>query len=139
MDEQVELAQGELRPPRPAAHPAGGEVDREGPTTIGGSRSVAHGSARRSTASTRATSSRGRERLDDVVVGAELQADDPVGLLALRGQQDHRAAAVAAARRRRMTSNPSMPGQHDVEHHQVGALLGGAVERVDAVAATRVS
>ena len=52
-----------------------------------------------------------RERLDDVVVGAEPQADHPVGLLALGGQQDHRdPRSRPESRMRRITSRPSMPG-----------------------------
>ena len=38
----------------------------------------------------------GRERLRDVVVRAELEADDPVGLLAARRQQDDREATSAS-------------------------------------------
>ena len=38
----------------------------------------------------------GAERLGDVVVGADLQAQDPVVLVAARGQHDHRAASAAA-------------------------------------------
>ena len=51
-----------------------------------------------------------RERLGHVVVGAELQAEHPVGLLAERGQHDDRQRPGRAARSRRHTSSPSMPG-----------------------------
>ena len=40
----------------------------------------------------------GREGLDHVVVGAAAQADEPIGLLAARGQQDHRRPACPAVR-----------------------------------------
>ena len=57
------------------------------------------------------------ERLGQVVVGAHLQADDAVGLVAARGQHDHRdfrlRAQLAAQRQ------PVVAGQHHVEHDQV--------------------
>ena len=50
----------------------------------------------------------GAERLDDVVVGAELQAGDPVGLVAARGEDDDRdASSRAGARGRRRGRRPS--------------------------------
>ncbi len=63
-----------------------------------------------------------RERLGDVVVGAELEADDAVGLLAAGGEHDHRQVALRpdpAAER-----EPVRSRQHHVEHDQVrrGAL-----------------
>ena len=77
-----------------------------------------------------------RERLDDVVVGAEPQPDDAVGLLAARGQQDdRRVVAGAASRTRRMTSRPSIPGSMRSSTMRSGAQLldgrhrGVAVDR----------
>ena len=60
-----------------------------------------------------------RERLRDVVVGAELEPDDPVGLLAACGEQDHgqaRAAADPAAE-----LQPVRARQHHVEHDELGS------------------
>jgi cob(I)alamin adenosyltransferase len=63
----------------------------------------------------------GRERLDDVVVGAELQADDAVGLLATRRQQDHGDVAVLAQPRHHLQAVEA--GQHHVEHDEVRPVL----------------
>src|SRR3954447_23489558 len=79
-----------------------------------------------------------RERLDDVVVGAEAQADDAVGLLALGGEQDDRRRAVVLALA--ALAQPAHhleavdAGQHEIEHDEVGPLLGGELERPLAVA-----
>ena len=62
----------------------------------GSSGAVTVPAARRSTALTRAVSSRGRERLGDVVVGAELEPDDAVVLVAARGEHDHRNRRLGA-------------------------------------------
>ena len=62
----------------------------------------------------------GREGLDHVVVGAAAQADEAVGLLAARGEQDHRRPAGRAARaaapsprsrRSRAASRRARPGR----------------------------
>ena len=61
----------------------------------------------------------GAERLDDVVVGAELEPDDPVGLLAARREDDDR-----DARRRAQLAADVEPGavrEPDVEQDEVGA------------------
>ena len=82
-----------------------------------------------------------RERLRHVVVRAELEADDPVGLLAPCGQQDDR--QVGARPDPAAELEPVDPRQHDVEDHEPRALGleqlpgGGAVaglERAEAVA-----
>ena len=53
----------------------------------------------------------GAERLDHVVVGADLQADDAVGLVAARGEHHDRQAARARSRRSSAhTVSPSRPG-----------------------------
>jgi len=72
-----------------------------------------------------------RERLGDVVVGPELQAQDLVDLLGLGGQHDDRHAAA----------RPQTPadleavdlGQHQVEHDEVDRALVEAVEGLLAV------
>ena len=72
-----------------------------------------------------------RERLRHVVVGAELEADDPVGLLAARGQQDHgqvRARPDPAAER-----EPVGAGQHHVEHDEVRRIALEQLARAVAV------
>ena len=69
-----------------------------------------------------------RERLRDVVVGAELEADDPVGLLVAGGQHDHRhgrALAHLAA-----DVEPVHPGQADVEHDDADRVARQLDERV---------
>ena len=74
------------------------------------------------------------ERLRHVVVRAELEPDDPVGLLAARGQHDHgqlRARADPPAELQAVRS-----GQHDVEHHEVGRLA--LDERTGVVAVVRL-
>ena len=60
------------------------------------------------------------ERLDHVVVGAVLQADHPVGLLAERGQHDHRHGRGPAQLPAHLES--VHPGQHQIEHEQVGLV-----------------
>ena len=61
-----------------------------------------------------------RERLDDVVVGAEPQADHAVGLLALRGQQDHRDPIAVLLAQPAHHLEPVEPGKHQVEHDEIG-------------------
>ena len=60
-----------------------------------------------------------RERLGDVVVGADLEPDDLVDLLVLGGQQDdrHRAAGADVA----ADVEPGAARHHDVEDQQVEA------------------
>jgi hypothetical protein len=75
-----------------------------------------------------------RERLDDVVVGAEPQPDDAVGLLAARGQQDDRKARARPA----LVERPQPPhhlqpveaGEHQVEDHEVRPAVARQLERV---------
>ena len=61
-----------------------------------------------------------RERLRHVVVGAELEPDDPVGLLASRGEHDHRELRAGADPPAQLEAVRS--GQHQVEHDEVGPL-----------------
>ena len=50
------------------------------------------------------------ERLGDVVVGAQLQAEHAVDLVVAGGHEQHRRPVVRPARSRRQTSTPSSPG-----------------------------
>ena len=68
----------------------------------------------------------GAERLDDVVVGAELEAQHPVGLVAAGGEHDHRHALVGAQLAQQVEARAV--GEHDVEEHEVGALAAGDLE-----------
>ncbi len=72
----------------------------------------------------------GRERLDDVVVGAELEADDPVDLLAASGQHDDRHVRGLAHLPAEVP--PVTVGQHHVEQDHVG--LGSLARRLRASA-----
>ena len=72
-----------------------------------------------------------RERLGDVVVGPHLEAEDLVDLVVLGGEHDDR--HLAAAAQPPADLDPVELRQHDVEHDQVEALLGEAVERLAAV------
>ena len=68
----------------------------------------------------------GAERLDDVVVGAELEAQHAVGLVAAGGEHDHRHALVGAQLAQQVEARAV--GEHDVEEHEVGALAAGDLE-----------
>ena len=80
-----------------------------------------------------------REGLGDVVVGAELEPDDPVGLFAARRQHDH--GQVAARPDPPAQRQPVGAGQHHVEDDEVGWAAfdqlprGVAVARLDRVKA----
>ena len=101
---------------------ARGEVERCGPNATVPSSAGAPGATRspcrRSTAWMRATSSRGLNGLREVVVGAHLEADDAIDVLALGGQHDdrHRLAGAAQAPAH---GKAVLAGQHEVEHDQV--------------------
>ena len=68
------------------------------------------------------------EGLDDVVVGAELEPDDPVGLRPAGGDHDDR--DVRAAPQLSADVAAVAVGQAQVEQHEVGPLLGGGAQRV---------
>ena len=81
-----------------------------------------------------------RERLDEVVVGAELERVDPVVLGAARADDDDRRADPLAARL--LDHAPAVDaGEHQVEHADVGLLVaepgepGLAVRDADGVEA----
>src|SRR3954454_12843327 len=61
----------------------------------------------------------GAERLDDVVVGAELEPDHSVGLLAAGGQHDDRHLRLAPDLAADVVAGPV--GEHEVEQDEVGA------------------
>jgi hypothetical protein len=54
-----------------------------------------------------------RKRLRDVVVGSELEPDDPIGLLDARGEEDHRQLGPAPNPPAEL--EPVGPREHDVE------------------------
>ena len=55
-----------------------------------------------------------RERLADIIVGAELEPDHAIGLVAARGQHDDR-DAVAGIAQPAQDRQPIEPGHHHVE------------------------
>ena len=61
------------------------------------------------------------EGLGDVVVGAELEAEDAVDLVAARGEHDDR--DVRGGAQVLAMSSPDLPGQHHVEDDEVGLDL----------------
>jgi hypothetical protein len=77
-----------------------------------------------------------RERLGDVVIGAQLESGDPVGLLTERRQHDDR-CAVGLESQTPADLQPVEAGQHDVEDHEVGAAARVLVERGDPVGGQR--
>ena len=72
-----------------------------------------------------------RERLRDVVVGAQLEPDHLVELVVARGQHDdrHRARGAEALADLQAVE----PRQHDVEHDEVDRLLRELAQRLLAV------
>src|SRR5882762_9052015 len=61
------------------------------------------------------------EGLNDVVVGAELEAHYPVGLVVLAGDDDDRGRALLADLARKL--HAVLSGKAQVEHHQVDSVL----------------
>ena len=136
--EQVELARGQPQrlPPFVTSRV---RVDDE-PVVREALLAAPSGSARRSTVRTRRQLAR-RERLRHVVVGAELETDDPVGLLAAGRQHDHRQARARADPAAEL--EPVRPGQHEVEHDEARRVAldelarpapVGRLERLEALA-----
>ena len=76
---------------------------------------------RRRSARTRATSSARTERLDQVVVGAQFEADDAVLHLAFGGQHDDGHVGIVADGAADALAWHA--GKHEVEHHQVEVVL----------------
>ena len=83
-------------------------------------------SRRRSSARMRPSSSRGRERLRDVVVGADLEPLEQILLRVARRQHDDRHAAARADAPADL--GPAEPGQHRVEEHEVDGLVECGVD-----------
>ena len=66
------------------------------------------------------------ERLDHVVVGADLEADHAIDLLALRRAHDHRDVAGALVLAQLAADlGARQIGQHQIEHDHVGQRVGG--------------
>jgi len=63
------------------------------------------------------------ERFDQIVVGAQLQAQHPVQLRRLGGQHQDRQVIVAGAQPL-ANRQPVQIGQHQVQNHQIVAMLG---------------
>ena len=75
------------------------------------------------------------ERLGHIIVGAGLEAADPVALLAARGEHDDRHVGGLARRRsRRQTSMPDMPSIIQSRRMTSGGILVGQDQRLLAVA-----
>ena len=97
--------------------------------------------ARRSTSTRRPA--RVGERLDDVVVGAQLEAEHAIELLGPRREEDDRDVAGGADPAKH--AEPVRAWQHDVEHDEIRAVvtepLDGSrtVELVDAARRRRYS
>src|SRR5947208_1402057 len=72
-----------------------------------------------------------RERLGDVVVGAELEAEDLVDLLGLRREHDDRDGRARAQPPAHL--EPVHLAHHHVEHDEVQGRLGEALQRLPAV------
>ena len=72
-----------------------------------------------------------RERLRHVVVGAELEPDDPVGLLAARGEHDHRQLGARADPAAEL--EPVRARKHHVEDDEVGRVALEQLARAVAV------
>ena len=94
-EQQVELALCELRLLVVHRHATGGRIDLE---AVELQERLVHGRGVHSPEHRVHAGHQlgGREGLDHVIVGAEPQADDAVGLLALCGEQDDRGAVAPA-------------------------------------------
>ena len=95
------------------------------------SEAAPRGGRRRSSARIRASSSLALEGLDQVVVGAAVEAVDAVLGLGPRGQHQDRHVAVGAQPAADL--DPVEAREAEVEDDQVGDEAGGDVERLDAV------
>src|SRR6185436_7778622 len=72
---------------------------------------------------------------DDVIVRAQLEADDAIDLVALRGDHDDgELAGQRVALEATADLDPGHVGQHQVEQHQIGAVLADGADRLAAVA-----
>jgi len=122
--QQLELGGGELDSGAVSLHAAMGKVDQQvlGPDRL--RRRFAGGPAQHRLDPSHQLS--GAERFDHIVVGSELETDDPIGLLAAGGEHDDGD--------RRVTSDGAgdvvtvHAGQTEVEHHQVRLIRAGGGE-----------
>jgi hypothetical protein len=75
---------------------------------------------------------RNSERLGQVVVGAGVEAGNPLRDRVAGGQNQDRQVVASAAQ---LTAHLEAvePGHHHVEHHGIGPFIGYRVERLDAV------
>jgi hypothetical protein len=73
-----------------------------------------------------------RERLDHVVVGADGQTDEEVGLVVAGGEHQDRDRALGLQATADL--EPVEAGQHHVEHDRVGRRAPGRLDRARAVA-----
>jgi hypothetical protein len=127
--EQVELLAGDVERPAGEGHRAGGPVEVQ---VAEGQRLVARLFRRGAGSPQDRAHARddlpGAERLDDVVVGAELEADDAVGLVAAGGEHDDRHLRGAAD----LTADVEARsvGQHQIEQDEVGLDARGRIERL---------
>jgi hypothetical protein len=139
--QQVELANRQRHRPAGDSHLAGGRIDghvpgaqRHGALAVAGPGPAQH-------AAHPGDELAGAERLDDVVVGAQLQADDPVRLVALGGQHDDRGRVLGADLAAHLQAIHTR--QHQIQDDQVrdvgaeGRQRGRAVlGRLDAITLT---
>jgi hypothetical protein len=138
--QQVELAHGQRHRPAGDRDLAGGRVDLDVTGAKRRRRTMAvAGQGPAQHAADAGDQLAGAERLDHVVVGAQLQADDPVRLVALGGQHDDRGRGLGADLAAHLQAVHAR--QHQIQHDQVrnagaegrqrGRAVGG---RLDAVA-----
>ena len=132
--EELELDVGELDVPSGHAHRPPGEVDRDVPGLD--RRGVAGARPRRGHAAQErpdaAPELPDRERLRDVVVGAELEPEHLVELVVAGREHDDRHGALGAQALADL--EPVELREHDVEDDEVDGLLAEALERLLAVA-----
>ena len=131
--QHVELSLGERHPLAAHEHTPGGGLDRHVAELDrrlmgrGGVDAAQHGVDPRDQL-------RGRERLDHVVVGTQAQADHPVGLLPLGGQEDQRDRLAVGLAQPAHDLEAVESGEHQVEHDQIRTLIGHQLQRPNAVA-----
>src|SRR6266516_5000118 len=118
--EQVELARGQLERATTFAHFVRRGVDLD----VTGAEAllwhpVCRGAAAQHGAHARDELPR-RERLRHIIVGTELEPDDPVRLLTAGGQHDHR--QLRAVTDPAAESEPVRAGQHQVKHDEARPL-----------------
>ena len=133
--EQVELAGGELDRPIAADDAARDEVDlqvaRLQPKHVRRPAAAEHRADAREQLGQ-------RERLDQIIVGAQVQPAHPIVDAVARGQDQHRRLDLALPQRLQ-DLEPAAARQHQVEHDQVERFCVGAEKPSSPVAATTTS